>query len=51
MPWVSPRWIPDMEAAMDVSGGAPHTTKPKFSLPTPANARAKSVNAAVMWPG
>ena len=38
------RWIPDMEAATDVSGGTPHMTKPRFTLPTPANAPAKSVN-------
>lgn len=34
------RWIPSMEAAMNVSGGA----KPKFSPPTPANTPAKSAN-------
>jgi hypothetical protein len=39
------RWIPDMEAAVDVSGAVSKVTKPKFSLPTPpANSQAKSVN-------
>lgn len=38
------RWIPNMEAATDASGGATQVTKPKFSLPTPANAPEKSVN-------
>lgn len=38
------RWIPNMEAAMDVSGGALQMTKPKFSPPTPAKTPAKSVN-------
>ncbi len=31
------RWIPSMEAAMNVSGGAPKIAKPKCSLPTAAN--------------
>lgn len=30
------RWIPKMEAAIDVSGGTPQLAKPKFTLPTPA---------------
>jgi len=34
------RWIPNMEFAVDVSGGALKVTKPKFSLPTPAIATA-----------
>ena len=38
------RWIPNMETAMNVSGATPQMTKPKFSLPKPANAPAKSVN-------
>ena len=31
------RWIPDMAAAMDVSGATPKVPKPKLSLLTPAN--------------
>jgi hypothetical protein len=30
------RWIPNMEAVIDVSGGAVPTAKPKFTLPPPA---------------
>ena len=30
------RWIPNMEAAIDVSGSAALTVKPKFTLPPPA---------------
>ena len=40
------RWIPNMEAAMAVSGGTQPMAKPKCSLPTPANTPAKSVNDA-----
>lgn len=36
------RWIPNMEAAVDVSGGAPKVIKPKFTLPAPADAQVKS---------
>jgi hypothetical protein len=38
------RWIPNMDAAMDVSGSTPPMTKPKLSASTPANAPVKSVN-------
>jgi hypothetical protein len=38
------RWIPDMAAAMGVSGSTPQKTKPTFSLQTPGKAPAKSVN-------
>lgn len=37
-------WIPNMEAAMDASGGAPKVTKPKLSPPTLGTAPATSVN-------
>ena len=37
-------WIPNMEAAMDASGGAPKVTKPKLAAPTPANTPASSVS-------
>jgi hypothetical protein len=30
------RWIPGMEAAVDVSGSPPQAAKPKFKLPPPA---------------
>lgn len=42
------RWIPDMDAAMDVSGGIAPTDKSKFTLPptaiaaTPASAEDKA---------
>ena len=35
------RWIPNMEAAVDVTDGAPKVTKPKFHLPTSASPLAK----------
>lgn len=38
------RWIPNLEAAVDVSGGAPKVMKPKFNLPTPVSTPAKSAN-------
>jgi len=38
------RWIPDMDAAVDVSGSSPKATKPKFNLPAPAIVTAKSAN-------
>jgi len=38
------RWIPNMEAAVDVSGNAPIAAKPKFSLPIPAKAPAKAAS-------
>jgi hypothetical protein len=40
------RWIPNMDAAVDVSGGAPKVTKPKFNLPTPVSTPAKSAKSA-----
>ena len=36
------RWIPNMEAAADVSGSTPKLMKPKFTLQTPADAHVKS---------
>jgi len=30
------RWIPDTDAAMDVSGGTVQPSKPKFTLPPPS---------------
>jgi len=30
------RWIPNMDAAKDMSGGTAKTVKPKFTLPPPA---------------
>ena len=38
----SKRWIPDMEAAVDVSGAMPKVTKPKISSPTPVSVPAKA---------
>ena len=36
------RWIPDMEAAVDVSGAVPKVTKRKITSPTPVGVPAKS---------
>jgi hypothetical protein len=36
------RWIPNFEAAVDVSGGASKVTKPKFTLLAPVSTPAKS---------
>ena len=36
------RWIPDLVATVDVSGGTPQVTKLKFNLTTPVGVPAKS---------
>lgn len=38
------RWIPDMNAAMEMSGHPPRTTMPKASMTTPAKAPVKSIH-------
>lgn len=38
------RWIPNMDAAVDVSGGTPKVTKPKAVPTLPAAAPAKLLN-------
>jgi len=40
------RWIPNLEVAMDVSGGTAPTAKSKFTLPPPAIATTPSKPAA-----
>jgi hypothetical protein len=45
------RWIPNMEAAVDVPSGAPKVTKPKLSVPTPALALAPALAPAPLSNG
>jgi hypothetical protein len=39
------RWIPNMDAAKDMSGGTAQTVKPKFTLQASANAATQSTPA------